>query len=941
MRPFDLRGASWGARWGRVPAVKPASLPAPGAPNVLYLVDLSGYVFRAYHAIAPLSSSRGEPTHAVLGTVNMIQKVVNERRPSLLAVAMDSKGPSFRKELDPRYKATRPAPPPDLSGQMARCEEIVRAYRIPVFQEVGVEADDLIATVAARAVADGLRVVIVSADKDMMQILHDDDDAIVMWDSMRDRVYGPAEVEAKWGVPPSQVRDLLALTGDSSDNVPGVPSVGPKTAADLLRAHGSLDGIYAALDTIKRAKLREKLTEHEADARISQKLVTLRADLSIAWEPAELAYGGADIDALRRLFIELEFTRMLDVLGGQATTTPAASKNPLKGKGKAPAAPSAIKRTYSVVTDLTRVASLLEAARAAGALGVHAVGTVADPIRADVLGVALSAGEGEGGYVPVGHRYLGVPAQPSWAALRELLAPVLADAAVRKVGYDIKATENLLTRSGAPLAGPLGDPMLAGYLLDPEAPHQLKDLARRELGVELPVYDVSASARRAGHVPFDELELEPASTYTAPLAELPLSLASRLEPRVEDEGMGALYRDVELPLSRVLGELERVGVLVDAAELGRVGLRVAQDLESLEARCMEAAGRRFALRSRDQLEEILFDELKLPVVKKTPKGGRSTDATVLEELSDRHPLPKLVLEYRELDKLKGTYLDALPRAVNPQTGRVHTRFEQAVAATGRLSSVDPNLQNIPVRTEVGRLVRSAFIAPPGHVLVSADYSQIELRVLAHLSEDAQLVRAFREDIDVHVMTASLVFDVDTTQVTADMRRQAKTINFGVIYGMGEAALARQLDIPRAEAARFIDAYFERYEGVRRFMERTVAAARSGEAVRTLLGRRRFLPNLHSANRGLRFEAERIAKNTPIQGTAADILKLAMVSLGKGDVVPGARMILTVHDELLFEVPEGSVDAAKERIREAMRDAHKLAVPVVVDVGQGKSWADAH
>ena len=432
-----------------------------------------------------------------------------------------------------------------------------------------------------------------------------------------------------------------------------------------------------------------------------------------------------------------------------------------------------------------------------------------------------------------------------------------------------------------------------------------------------------------------------ALTYTAPLAELPLSLASRLEPRVEDEGMGALYRDVELPLSRVLGELERVGVLVDAAELGRVGLRVAQDLESLEARCMEAAGRRFALRSRDQLEEILFDELKLPVVKKTPKGGRSTDATVLEELSDRHPLPKLVLEYRELDKLKGTYLDALPRAVNPQTGRVHTRFEQAVAATGRLSSVDPNLQNIPVRTEVGRLVRSAFIAPPGHVLVSADYSQIELRVLAHLSEDAQLVRAFREDIDVHVMTASLVFDVDTTQVTADMRRQAKTINFGVIYGMGEAALARQLDIPRAEAARFIDAYFERYEGVRRFMERTVAAARSGEAVRTLLGRRRFLPNLHSANRGLRFEAERIAKNTPIQGTAADILKLAMVSLGKGDVVPGARMILTVHDELLFEVPEGSVDAAKERIREAMRDAHKLAVPVVVDVGQGKSWADAH
>lgn len=919
----------------------PATLPAPGTPNVLYLVDLSGYVFRAYHAIAPLSSSRGEPTHAVLGTVNMLQKVVNERRPSLLAVAMDSRAPSFRKALDPRYKATRPAPPPDLIGQMNRCEEIVRAYRIPVFQEDGVEADDLIATVAARAAADGVRVVIVSADKDMMQILHDDDDAIVMWDSMRDRVYGPAEVEAKWGVPPSQVRDLLALTGDSSDNVPGVRGVGPKTGADLLKAHGSLEGIYAALPTIKRAKLRENLEAHKDDALVSQKLVTLRADLDVKWEPAELAYGGADIDALRRLFIELEFTRMLDVLGGQATSTPAAAKNPLKGKGRAAQPASAITRTYAPETDLARVGELLAAAKARGALGVHAVGTQADAMRAELLGVALSAEEGRGVYVPMGHRYLGAPAQPKWPEVRERLAPVLADEGVRKIGYDLKSTETLLTRAGAPLAGGAGDPALGGYLLDPEAPHQLKDLARRELGVELPIYDVSASARRAGHVPFDELEIEAAAGYVAPVAELALSLASRLEARVEDEGMGELYREVELPLSRVLGEIERVGVLVDTNVLGRVAARVAEELTALEARCMEAAGRSFALRSRDQLEAILFDELHLPVVKKTPKGGRSTDATVLEELADRHPLPRLVLEYRELDKLRGTYLEALPRAVNPATGRIHTRFEQAVAATGRLSSVDPNLQNIPVRSEVGRLVRSAFVAPPGHVLMSADYSQIELRVLAHLSRDEQLVRAFREDIDVHVMTASLVFDVETSQVTSDMRRQAKTINFGVIYGMGEAALARQLDIPRADAGRFIQAYFERYEGVRRFMERTIDAARAGEAVRTLLGRRRFLPNLHSANRGLRFEAERIAKNTPIQGTAADILKVAMVRLGKGDVVPGARMILTVHDELLFEVPEGKVEEAAERVREAMRDAHPLEVPIVVDVGWGASWADAH
>jgi len=469
----------------------------------------------------------------------------------------------------------------------------------------------------------------------------------------------------------------------------------------------------------------------------------------------------------------------------------------------------------------------------------------------------------------------------------------------------------------------------------------MKDLVRREFGTELPIFEENLGTRKADRIAFDQLDVERATTYAAPQAELALALAERLDPRIEGEGLGKLYREVELPLSRVLASMERKGVLVDVAKLGAIAANVETECQRLDAKAQEIAGRKFALRSRDQLEAILFDELKLPVVKRTLKGGRSTDAATLEELTDKHPLPGVILEFRELDKLKGTYLEGLPRAVNPETGRIHTRFEQAVAATGRLSSTEPNLQNIPIRKEVGRLVRSAFVAPKGYRIVSADYSQIELRILAHLAKDENLGIAFRERLDVHQHTASLVFEVPRDQVTKEMRNRAKAINFGLIYGMGEPRLARELGITRQEASAFIAAYFERFQGVRRFMEQTVDGARSGEAVRTVLGRRRFLPNLHSANRGLRFEAERVAKNTPIQGTAADILKVAMVRLGEGDVVPGARMILTVHDELVFEVPEDLVEKAKPIIREAMETAFSLDVPLEVDVGSGTHWGEAH
>jgi DNA polymerase-1 len=941
-------GGGGDGRDGTAPTRPPARLPEAGARDVLYLVDLSGYVFRAYHALPPLSNSRGEPTHAVLGTVNMLQKVVAERRPHLFVVAMDSRARTFRHDLDARYKATRPAPPPDLSQQMARVEEIVRAWDVACFARDGFEADDLIASVTARAMGEGWRVVIVSSDKDLMQLVHDDDERIVLWDSMRDRVYGPREVREKLGVAPSQVRDFLALTGDTSDNIPGVPGVGPKTASDLLAQFGSIEGMYANVDQVAKPKLRENLKAHEGDARVSQRLVTLDASTVVEWDRSKLLWGGANVRELRRLYTELEFQRQLDQLDTMASyaasDAPEGRGGSAERAGAPSAAPEPATRVYEPVLDTATLERVVAQARERGQIGIAVAPTSDDAMRADILGVSVAAEPGRGYYVPMAHRYLGAPKQLDWSAVRAALGPILGDPAVAKVGFDVKRAAIVLRRFGAPLVGPTFDVQVAAYLLDPESPNGLKELSRRELGVaKAPAGrgEEPPAKARASQPMFDEIDVERATEMAAPDAELPVSLRARLEPRLEVERLAALMRDVEVPLEGVLAAMEMRGVLVDVPILGAIGQKAEEQLRELESACKQIAGRDWAVRSRDQLEKILFDELRLPVVKRTPKGGRSTDADVLEALSEHHDLPKRLLEFRELDKLKGTYIDALPRYVNPATGRIHTRFDQAVAATGRLSSADPNLQNIPIRTELGRAIRGAFVAPPGHVILSADYSQIELRVLAHLAQDAELVDAFATGEDVHVRTAALVFDKPREQVTADERRAAKTINFGVIYGMGDSALAKQLGIPREQAARFIAAYFTRYSGVARFMEKSVDAARQGGEARTLLGRRRFLPNLHSANRALRFEAERIARNTPIQGTAADILKLAMIDLGREATVEGASMVLTVHDELVFEVPEGDAKRASEAIRARMASAMKLAVPLVVDVGWGKSWADAH
>ncbi len=899
-------------------SMRPTALPPAGAPDVLYLIDLSGYVFRAYHAISPLSSPSGEPTHATYGTVAMLSKLVDERKPAYLGVAMDSPGKTFRDDLDPRYKAHRPPPPPDLGVQMSRCREIVEAYRIPIFIQEGLEADDLVAVTVARARERGLRVVIASSDKDLMQLV--DGERVMLWDAMRDKVYGHPEVVAKFGVPPEQVRDLLALVGDSSDNVPGVPGVGLKTAAELLAQFGSLSSIYARLDEVKKPRIRDSLKLHEAEALLSQKLVTLDGSAPVSLDLETLRYGGADTGRLRELFTELGFSRFLKAVRAPELTARAA--------------------TYRVIATREELEGFARSARAAGRLAIDVHATSREPMSAHVCGIALACEPGQAVYVPLGHRYLGAPVQLAMSDIDAVLGPLLADPELPKVGHDVKYCEVILLRHRIGLLGVAFDTMLASYLLDPEGKNQLHELVERELGAKMQTLDEVAPKRRGqAQRALDEIELGEASTYGAAFADVALSLTDRLRPRLRAERLEDLLMQIELPLSAVLAEMELTGVLVDPQALAQLGAKMTTELAALEQKAREMVGHDINLASPKQLEAVLFDELKLRSQRKT-KTGRSTDADVLETLSEDHPFPGVVLEHRVIAKLKGTYVDALPRLVHPSTGRIHTRWSQAVAATGRLSSQDPNLQNIPIRTELGRMIRRAFIAPPGSVIVSADYSQIELRVLAHLSKDPVLVDAFRTGQDVHVRTAMEIFGVDEAGVTDEMRRRSKTINFGVIYGMGESALAKRLDISRAEAARFIDAYFARYRGVHEFMERTMAEAKRSESVRTLLGRRRLLPDLRSSDRMRRAQAERIAQNTPIQGTAADLLKLAMVRVPR-PVVPGARMVLTVHDELAFEVPAEAVDEAKARVREAMESVFPLDVPLVVDIDHGPTWADAH
>ena len=908
------------------------------APDVLYIVDLSSYVLRAYHAIAPLSNPAGEPTHAVHGTVSMLERLVRQCRPAMLAIAMDSGRATFRKEIYDAYKANRPPSPTDLSQQMRRCEQIVRAFNIPIFKQDGVEADDLIASAVKSALAHELKVVIVAADKDLMQLVSD---TVIMWDTMRDRVFGVSEVEERFGVRVDQVRDLLALTGDTSDNIPGVPSVGPKTAKELLNEFDTVQGIYERIDTVKKKGLRDKLVEHREQALLSQRLVTLKDDCPITIDKEHLAYGGRDIPALKELYAELGFQRQLQALstepeaGSAVLATSTGSAPPKAAAAAAPVGAPEI----SIIGTKEELATLASELRAAGSFSVAVETSTPQLMRGALVGIAFTHRAGHAAYLPLGHRFMGCPKQVALTDARELLGPLFADETLKKTALDLKRVDVVLTHAGFGFQGYGFDAQLGAYLLDPESRNEREPLVQRELGVVATPIESLVKKKRGQTLDFDELTFEEASGYVGASAVFAHHLQERLEPRLAEDGLDKLLREVELPLAQLLARMEARGVLVDTQHLASLGRDCEREIARLEAEAHKIAGRAFNVNSPRQLETLLFDEIGLKPIKRT-KTSRSTDAETLDALADSHPLPKVILEIRQVSKLKGTYIDALPQLLNPSTGRIHTSWEQAVAATGRLSSTDPNLQNIPIRTELGRKIRQAFVPPPGHVLVSADYSQIELRVLAHLSQDAVLLDAFRTGQDIHTRTAMEIFELRDEELTREHRSRAKAVNFGVIYGQGDSGLSKSLGIPRAEASSFIAAYFRRYEGVRRFMNETLERARTGEAVRSLLGRRRLLPTIRSANRAERLAAERIAMNMPIQGTAADLLKLAMLAL-KEPPTPGSRMTLSVHDELVFEVPEAEVEAAKIKIKAAMESVFELAVPLTVEVGEGPNWNDAH
>ncbi len=914
-----------------------------GAPDVVYVVDLSSYLLRAYHAVAPLSSPKGEPTHAVHGTVTMLERLFRERKPQQLAIAMDSGRATFRKEIYEDYKANRPPAPDDLRVQMKRSEEVVRAWGLAVFKQDGVEADDLIASIVEACRSENKRVVIVSADKDLMQLVSDQ---ILMWDTLRNKVFGPTEVQERFSVPPEQLGDLLALMGDSSDNIPGVPSVGPKTAATLLQEHHTLDGIFAHLESIKRKKLKETLGENEALARLSRRLVELKRDCPVDVSDEHLSFSHPerrDETALETIFQDLGFTRQLAALRAQKSTATEgrgteapAGASAQEETAKSDPSPQEVPPSIQVITETAELDQLCFAL-SKGSWAFESFTVRPDHHRGPILGAAL-CGDDTFFYIPFGHRYVGAPPQLDALDSLKRVTTALDGNESRVIVHQLKRQLVLLHQAGINTTLPRAfDVLLASYLADPERNHQLEALGSA-VDVQVDDYDAATKEGRKKRT-WDELEVQKAAELALQRTRATLRAKAQLQQTLEGLNMLKLLDEVELPLARELAELEERGVLVDKAVLSELGQECSSLLGDLETEAKEAAGKEFNVNSPRQLEEILFDEIGLKPIKRT-KTSRSTDAQTLEALADEHPLPSIILKIRQLAKLQGTYIEALPQLMDKSTGRIHGSWEQAVAATGRLSSVDPNLQNIPIRSEMGRRIRDAFVAPEGYQIVSADYSQIELRVLAHLSQDDRLVEAFQTGQDVHLRTAMEIFELEEGKVTKEHRARAKAVNFGVIYGQGESALAKSLGIERADASRFIAAYFRRYDGVRTFMDATLEQARAGQAVQSLLGRRRVVPDIKSGNRARRLAAERIAMNMPIQGSAADILKLAMLKLATPPTA-GARMVLTVHDELVFEVPNAEVDEAKEQIKNLMESAYELSVPLIVDVGSGSNWNAAH
>lgn len=929
------------------------------APNPLILVDGSSYLYRAFHAFPPLTNATGEPTGAMYGVLNMLKSLLNQFAPTEMAVVFDAKGKTFRDEMFAEYKAHRPPMPDELRSQIEPLHQMITALGLPLLVVPGVEADDVIGTLAKQAAANGRDVLISTGDKDMAQLVND---RITLINTMNNTVLGPQEVREKYGVGPELIIDFLALMGDSSDNIPGVPGVGEKTALALLTGIGSLREIYANLDAVPALGFRgsktlpAKLELHRANADLSYALATIKTD--VALEPIPLTRQSADTDTLISLFGRYEFKRWLaELLDGGDMLAPnpaAAAPRPRRTTSSAaeptaePLAPVAVtldRSAYQTILQMSELDAWLDKLRAAPYWVLDTETDGLDYMTANLIGLSFATAAGEAAYLPVAHDYLDAPDQLERDTVLARLKPLLEDTGSRKVGQNLKFDQSILARYGITLRGIWSDTMLESYVLNSVAGrHDMDSLSERHLGHQTITFE-EVAGKGKNQLTFNQIPLEQAATYAAEDADVTLRLHEVLWPQLEQEaGLASVLQEIEVPLLSVLSRMERNGVLIDPALLGRHSLELTSRLAELETKAHELAGEPFNLASTKQLQGILFEKLGLPVLKKTPGGAPSTNEEVLAELALDYPLPAVLLEYRGLAKLKSTYTDKLPLMINPATGRVHTSYHQAVTATGRLSSTEPNLQNIPVRNDEGRRIRQAFIAGPGNQIIAADYSQIELRIMAHLSGDAGLLRAFGEGKDIHRATAAEVFGLPLEQVSGEQRRSAKAINFGLIYGMSAFGLARQLGIGRNDAQRYMDLYFERYPGVLTYMEQTREQAHAQGYVETLFGRRLQLPDIRSRNAMRRKAAERAAINAPMQGTAADIIKRAMLAVDSWLMTAeaeGIRMIMQVHDELVFEVPQEKVALCSAKVRELMQQSAQLDVPLLVDVGVGDNWDQAH
>jgi DNA polymerase-1 len=846
----------------------------------LYILDGNSYIYRAFYAIRNLSTSSGMPTNAIFGFANMLLKVIKEKEPDRIAIVFDPKGPTRRHLEFKEYKAHRPPMPRDLVSQIPYIHKLVQAFRIPVFIQEGQEADDLIATLTRRALEQGMEVTVVTGDKDILQLVGP---KVKIYDTLKEKFFGPAEVEERFGVGPDRVVEVMGLMGDSSDNIPGVPGIGEKTAQALIKQFGTIDNLLDHAHELTKPKLKQSLIEHAHLARLSRELAVLRTDVPLSVDFEALKRQEPDNAALLPLLRELEFPSLLKYVTPEIET----------------------ERHYRAVLEEQDFQTLLAALSTAAEFSFDTETTSLDPLKAELVGISFAVKPFEAFYLPLSHVCLGAPKQIALERALKALGPVFADPGIRKVGQNLKYDLLVLGRYGISMQGADFDTMIASYLLHPGRPsHGLDALALEFLNCKTTTYtQITGTGKK--QIGFHEVDIQTATDYSGEDADLTLRLKHTLEPKLRDQNLDQLFREIEMPLLEVLVGMERTGVKIDAEFLQAMSRRLEAETALIVSRIYELAGTEFNINSPKQLAEILFVKLQLTPTKKT-KTGFSTNVDVLEDLAHLHPLPAEILKYRTLAKLKSTYIDALPAMIHPATGRLHTSFNQTVAATGRLSSSDPNLQNIPIRTDLGREIRRAFIAEPGRILISADYSQIELRVLAHLSGDPVLVQTFIEDLDVHTRTASEILGLPPEEITSEMRRKAKAVNFGIIYGISAFGLAQDIGVSNSEAKRYIDSYFARYPRVREFMDHTVQEARQKGFVTTLFGRRRFIPELSSSSTPVRNFGERMAINTPVQGTAADMIKIAMIRISRRLLKENLRshMILQVHDELVFEVPEG-------------------------------------